>query len=269
MGKFLHTYRLHGATEINATYELGFIKIRKPRTQAHGISGALEFTIFADDYQEAQERIEDENFDEVAERLVSTLAFIWDTGLSLGAPYKLKNASGSNHWTDGSLRAGRMELEPAMEEFQYMRSDLAKSEKLSKGLRWYSYALSTETDEDALVAYWTGLESLVSPQSNRYSYTAQEKQAIEQAKLQVLAQLGNPTSDRYKWVEGRFGEIIGGVQNETKDEAVQNLVQERVSTDYLSKTSDVCEAITNLYRACPKNIARWCGWELARLSVIS
>jgi len=249
MEQFLHTYRLHGATEIISTYELGFIKIREPRTQAHSVSGALEFTIFADDYQEASERIEAENFDEVAEHLVSTLAFIWDTGLSLGAPYNLKSASGSNHWTDGSLRAGRSELEPAIEVFQYMRSDLTKSEKLSKGLRWYSYALSTKTNEDALVAYWTGLESLVNPQSNPYSYTVQEEQAIEQAKQQVLAQLGNSNSDRYKWVEGRFGEIKGGVQNETKDEAVQNLAQARVSTVYLSNTNDICETTTNLYDA--------------------
>ena len=247
MEKFLHTYRLHGATEITATYELGFIKIREPRTQAHSVSGAVEFTIFADDYQEARERIETEMFDEVAEHFVSALAFVWDTGLSLGAPYKLKSASGSNHWTDGSLSVGRTELEPAVEVFQYMRSDLAKSEKLSKGLRWYSYALSTETDEDALVAYWTGLESLVNPQSNRYSYTIQEEQAIEQAKQHVLAQLGNSNSDRYKWIEGRFGEIKGGVQNETKDEAVQNLAQARVSPGYLSKTSDICETTTNLY----------------------
>lgn len=249
MDPFLHTYRLHGATEIDTTYELGFIKIREPRTQAHSVSGALEFTIFADDYREARERIESENFDEVAEHIVSTLAFIWDTGLSLGAPYNLKSASGSNHWTDGSFHAGRMELEPAIEVYQYIRGDLAKSEKLSKGLRWYSYALSTETDEDALVAYWTGLESLVSPQSVRYSYNSQEEQAIEQAKQQVLGQLGNPSSDRYKWIEGRFGEIKGGVQNETKDEAVQNLAQVRVSTRYLSNTSDICEATSKLYDA--------------------
>lgn len=249
MEQFLHTYRLHGATEIEARYELGFIKIREPRTQAQSVSGALEFTIFADNYQEAQNRIEAENFYELAEHIVSALAFIWDTGLSLGAPYKLKSASGSNHWNDGSFGAGRTELEPAIQVFQYMRSNLAQSEKLSKGLRWYSYALSTETDEDALVALWTGLESLVNPQSNRYNYTTQEEQAIEQAKQQVLTQLGSPNSDRYKWVEGRFGQIKGGVQNETKDEAVQNLAQARVSTRYLSNTTDVCETTTNLYDA--------------------
>lgn len=247
MDRFLLSYRLHGPTQISTTYNLGHIAIRPSRTQAASISGALEFNIFAEDYREAKKKTEEQEFDELARYIVSTLSFVFDTGLRLGEPYNLKKADSDNLWQDGTFQAGAWELGFAGDIFRYILSDLDHNNKLSNGLRWYSYALSTETDEDALVAYWTGLESLVEPQSNRYSYSKQEEQAIEQAKKSVLSQLGNPTSDRYKWVEGRFGEIKGGVQNETKDEAVQELAQELLDPSFLSNITDICDTTSDIY----------------------
>jgi len=249
MDRFLRSYRLHGPTQISTTYNIGHIAIRPSRTQSSSISGALEFEIFAEDYREAKEKAEKQEIGELARYIVSTLSFVFDSGLRLGEPYDLKKEDGDNWWEDGTFQPGNWELGLAGDIFRYILSDLDQNDKLSNGLRWYSYALSTETDEDALVAYWTGLESLVEPQSNRYSYNKQEEQAIDQARKNVLSQLGNPSSDRYKWVEGRLGQIKGGVQHETKDEAVQELAKDMLDIDYLTNIDDICDAASDIYNA--------------------
>ncbi|WP_336328802.1 hypothetical protein [Halovenus sp. HT40] len=182
----------------------------------------------AEDRRDAEEKASGEVMTQ-ATRIVSALAFTFDEGIVLGDRYKVRPADASNKMKmDATLKVGESLLEIGRQVYENVDSTLSEDEEVNRAINWYNLGLSTETPEDALVAYWTGLESLA--EREQADLSEEKERALDAAKEAALAEIDDDNHS----LRGDVGGEIGELKTESISQAVVRMVDEFVEEDLLT-----------------------------------
>lgn len=248
MSEYWVCYRLHGPTEISEKHSIGDGTIR-PSPNPSSIAGNLELTFTADNLDHARKRAKTDIRDK-ATRIVGALVFTLDKGLIVGDHYKIRPIDAPNKSKiDATSYANSQILEIADRVFQNINKELEANDRTRRALNWYSIGLSTETPEDRLIAFWTGLEAAATEQSQDFSYTEKQKEIIYNAKDDFQSTFKEENSDLKDWVNGIFGTLLSGVQSEDPDDQVTRILKNEVNKDYVSGIDDLENVVGTLYEA--------------------
>ena len=253
MPEFWASYRLHGPTEISTKHSLGrlnddIIDITiQPGTKA--VSGSLEFEFEADDDDHAEERVEND-LRETANRIVSSLVFTLQDGLFLGRLYKVQRRDAPNKsQTDAVTQANEQILDVSNRVFRNINEKLRDDEYTRRALNWYALGQSTQTSEDRLVAFWTGLEASSENRSQESGLTEEQEDIIQNAKNDLQDTFGDEDSKIRDRVNGTLGSLLSGCKEEDNDEKVTRVLESELDQEFLNLDSDIDDAVQDIYYA--------------------
>lgn len=225
---FWVAYRLHGPVEIRSEYQLSENIILKPKENPNSVTGTLEIIFEAADRIDAQEKADQEIMGK-ASRIVSALAFTFDEGIVLGDHYKVRPIDAPNKSKmDASLKAGEFILDIGSQVYENIDDKLSEDDELDRAINWYNLGLSTETPEDALVAFWTGLESLA--EREEADLSEKKEKVLDAAKHAALDSIDDDNHS----LRGEVGGEIGELKKESISQAVVRMVSELVDEDLLT-----------------------------------
>ena len=217
MRRFRKSYRLYGPVRVSGTGEIQGATLRG-RSQGQREIGILDFYIESDSEQEAKSQVESE-YQNRAQHTTNILSYVLEDGIILGDGYDLIPTDRDSHQTsvgDTILTSFSIEIADAIMETA--SEDLKKDNRLRRALTWYSLGLSTQTPEDRLVAFWTGMESLV---ENEPALTEEEQVAYDDLTETIDEELSE-LDDLRESVRA----ILGNVQNESNKDAVERVLRD-------------------------------------------
>ena len=236
---FWVAYRLHGPVEIRSEYQLSENIILKPKENPNSVTGTLEIIFEAADRIDAQEKADEEIMGK-ASRIVSALAFTFDEGIVLGDHYKVRPINAPNKSKmDASLKAGEFILDIGSQVYENIDDKLSEDDELDRAINWYNLGLSTETPEDALVAFWTGLESLAAREDADLS--EEKERALHAAKDAALDSIDDDNHS----LRGEVGGEIGKLKTETISQAVIRMVSDLVDEDLITFNHVDADGLSN------------------------
>ncbi|MDR5674368.1 HEPN domain-containing protein, partial [Halalkaliarchaeum sp. AArc-GB] len=181
MSEYEIAYRLYSSAEINTYGSIGEATIRK-RGKQSVVDGELVFTVEAESKSQASKKAEGK-YQNQARTIVGILSYISDEGVILGQAYPPILADKDvKSKTDLFGQLDDLAIDIANDLFDTVNTELDQQEHAIRALHWYGIGLNTETPEDRLIAFWTGLEAAVEPQTK---YSGEELEAYEEAKEQV------------------------------------------------------------------------------------
>lgn len=222
MPEYKLSYRLYGPVNIQSGGEIRDA-VLQPRSDQHSVEAVLEFRTDAADPNEAEELAQGE-YREKAQEIINVLSYVVEDGIFVGEPYEVsltdqkytQRIDATTNLTEFSISIGDGILETVNEELDI-------TDRTKRALTWYTIGLGTQTPEDQLVAFWTGLEASAEVQP---SLSDEEQEAFDDLIETVEEEL-----DEFNYLRGRVKSMLGHLQNERYTDAVERTLTEETEYD--------------------------------------
>lgn len=233
MTEYEVAYRLYSSAELTGYGQIGGARIRQRSTQS-AVDGELVFTVGEDSKSEAASLAADEIREE-ARTVVGLLSLISDEGVILGQAYPpVKTDRQVKTKTDVTSQMDELAYGIADKMYGEVRANFDHEERTVRALHWFSIGLNTETPEDRLVAFWTGLEAAV---EQKVKYSGDELEKYEEAKEAVQEIVGE-----YEELQNGLMGLFGFAKKESIAEALQRVFEEELEAA-LGQNEEQCSSL--------------------------
>lgn len=216
------SYRLYGPVNIQSGGEIQDA-VLQPRSDQHSVEAVLEFTTNATDPDEAEELAQGE-YREKAQEIINILSYVVEDGVFVGEPYEVSRTD--QRYTqriDSSTNITEISISIANGILETVTGGLDITDRTKRALTWYTIGLGTQTPEDRLVAFWTGLEASAEVQP---SLSDDEQDAFDGLMETVEDEL-----EEFDELRQRVRSMLGHLQNERYTDAVKRTLQEETEYD--------------------------------------
>ncbi|MDL0145548.1 hypothetical protein [Halobacterium salinarum] len=222
MPEYRLSYRLYGPVNIQNGGKIQDA-VLQPRSEQHSVEAVLEFTTNAADPDEAKDLAQGE-YREKAQEIINILSYVVEDGVFVGEPYEVSRTDQNyTQRIDSSTNITEFSISIADGILETVTDDLDISDRTKRALTWYTIGLGTQTPEDRLVAFWTGLEASAEVQS---SLSEDEQDAFDGLMETVEDEL-----EEFDDLRQRVRSMLGHLQNERYTDAVKRTLKEETEYD--------------------------------------
>jgi len=222
MPEYKLSYRLYGPVNIQSGGKIQDA-VLQPRSGQHSVEAVLEFTANAADPDEAEDLAQVE-YREKAQEIINILSYVVEDGVFVGEPYEVSRTDQNyTQRIDSSTNITEFSISIADGILETVTDDLDIPDRTKRALTWYTIGLGTQTPEDRLVAFWTGLEASAEVQS---SLSDNEQDAFDGLMETVEDEL-----EEFADLRQRVRSMLGHLQNERYTDAVKRTLEEETEYD--------------------------------------
>jgi hypothetical protein len=225
-------YRLYGPVNIKNGGEIGDA-VLQPRSDQHSVEAILEFKIDAANPNEA-ESLALKEYRKKAQDIINVLSYVVGDGVFVGEPYEVSRTDQKyTHRIDTTTNIIDFSISIADSILETVTDDLDITDQTKRALTWYTIGLGTQTPEDRLVAFWTGLEASAVVQ---HSLSDNEQEAFDSLMETIEEEL-----DEFDNLQQRVKSMLGHLQKERYTDAVRRTLTEETEyeEDELDEVNDL------------------------------